>query len=218
MVRKISPKLQQQSLALDFIRSIESTWKGHEDFALWLTHRLQPQTVVDLGFDRGLSTIAFAYRNPGHVFGIDWFEDGMYAEKSIALDSAFRNISRAIDFRYVKNIHLIIGPFRDVSKTWKRTIDLLHIDWAHTYRGVKTHFDNWSPYLKDKGLILIHDVIAYPEEVGRFFVELPMPKFLFGHGAGLGVASFDEALMEEISQWQPSTKEKGELLLPLAYS
>lgn len=213
MLSKTALKSSKPDLAIDFICSIESTWKGHEEFALWLTHRLQPKTVVDLGFDRGLSTIAFAYRNPGHVFGIDWFEDGMYADKSMALDSAFRNISSALAFRYVKNIHLIIGPFRDVSKNWRRKIDLLHIDWAHTYRGVKTHFDNWSPYLRDKGVILIHDVVAYPEEVGRFFVELPMPKFLFRHASGLGVASFDEALMEEIRQWKPPKKAKSSSML-----
>ena len=188
--------------ALHFIESIESTWKGHEPFAIWLVQKLHPKTIVDLGFDRGLSTLAFAYRNGGDVFGIDWFEEGNYALKSFALDSAFRNISSAIRFKFAKNIHLIIGPFSDVSKKWTRQIDILHIDWAHTYSSVKLHYTNWIPYLKPNGIILIHDVTAYPGETGRFFEELPLPKFLFPHSSGLGVLSENSSLIEEIrKEW-----------------
>ena len=184
--------------ALDFIDSIESTWKGHEHFALWLVQHLKPKTIVDLGFDRGLSTIAFAYRNRGHVFGIDWFEEGNYAVKSFALDSAFNNISNAIRFNYVKNIHLIIGPFKDVSKKWNRKIDILHIDWSHSYSSTRQHYENWSRYLKSDGIILVHDVLAYPQETGRFFRELPFPKLLFPHAQGLGVATTNEKILDEI--------------------
>lgn len=184
--------------ALEFIDSIESTWKGHERFVQWLVHRMRPKTIVDLGFDRGLSTIAFAYRNRGHVFGIDWFEEGNYAVKSFAFDSAFRNISNAIRFNYAKNIHLIIGPFSDISKGWKRKIDILHIDWAHSYQAARQHYLNWSPYLKPDSIILMHDVVSHPDGAGRAFKELPYPKFIFPHAEGLGVASLNEELLDEI--------------------
>jgi predicted O-methyltransferase YrrM len=185
--------------ALDFIHSIDSSWKGHEKFVLWLTQKLRPKVIVDLGFDRGLSTLLFGYKNAGHVFGIDWFyEEGSYAEKSFALDSAFRNISQAIRFNYVKNIDLIIGPYRDVLKKWTKKIDLLHIDWAHTYDAVKIQYDSWQHHLKEDAVILIHDVISYPSEVGRFFQELPFPKLLFPNNQGLGVISPNQALIEEI--------------------
>lgn len=194
--------------ALHFIDTIESTWKGHEAFAMRLVRKVRPKTVVDLGFDRGLSTLAFAYRNGGHVYGIDWFEEGNYAAKSFALDSAFRNISTAIRFNFAKNIHLIIGPFCDVSKKWTRQIDILHIDWAHTYSSVKHHYYNWIRFLKPKGVILVHDVASYPEETGRFFNELALPKFLFPHSNGLGVASEDAALVESIrAEWGKQTSD-----------
>ncbi len=175
--------------ALAFIDGIESTWKGHEAFVFWLVNFLKPKTIVDLGFDRGLSTIAFAYKNKGHVFGIDWFDEGNYASKCFALDSAFRNISTAIRFDYAKNIHLIVGPFREIAKTWNRKIDVLHIDWAHTYASCKQHYDNWSRYLNEDGVVLVHDVKAYPRETGRFFEELPFPKVHFKHAQGLGIAT-----------------------------
>jgi len=188
--------------ALSFIHSIESTWKGHEQFAIWLVHRLRPKTVVDLGFDRGLSTIAFAYKNRGHVFAIDWFEDGNYAAKSYALDSAFQNISNAIRLNYVKNIHLTIGPFSYVSKHWKRKIDILHIDWAHLYRSARQHFLNWSQFLKTDAVILMHDVTAFPDGAGRAFQELPFPKLILPHACGLGIASSNIALLDEIRKTQ----------------
>ncbi len=186
--------------ALGFFDKIESRWKGNEEFAMWLVHRMSPKTTVDLGFDKGLSTLSFAYRNRGHVFGIDWFEAGRYAEKSFALDSALNNISHAIRFNYVKNIHLIIGPFSDVSMTWKKKIDLLHIDSAQSYSCVKQHYENWIRFLNPNGVIWINDLSANPNEAGRFFRELPFPKIILPQGRGLGIASHDEALLNEILQ------------------
>lgn len=187
-----------------FLDSIESSWKGHERFAAWLVQQVKPRTTVDLGFDRGLSTLAFAYRNHGDVFGVDWFEEGNYAVKSYALDSAFRSISDAIRYKFARNIHLIIGPFSDVSKKWRRKIDILHIDWAHTYQSVRKQYDLWSPYLKCNGIVLIHDVTLHKIEVGRFFGELDMPKIMFPHCGGLGIASRDQSVIDLIrKKWDP---------------
>jgi hypothetical protein len=198
----------RKDVALAFMDSIESTWKGHEQFAYWLIQYLHPKTVVDLGFDRGLSTIAFAYRNRGHVFGIDWFDEANYATKCFALDSAFRNISNAIRFHYAKNIHLIVGPFQEIAKKWNRKIDILHIDWSHTYQATKQHFDNWSRYLIDDGVVLIHDVMAYQDQTGKFFNELPMHKIIFPHAQGLGVASKNEKLIAQIKKKFPILSSK----------
>jgi predicted O-methyltransferase YrrM len=193
----------RKSSALAFINSIESTWKGHQQFALWLIQHLKPKTTVDLGFDRGLSTIAFGHQNRGQVFGIDWFDESNYITKCFALDAAYRNISDALRFHYAKNIHLIVGPFKEIARTWRRKIDLLHIDWSHSYVLTKQHYENWSRYLNTDGVVLIHDVVAYPNETGRFFDELPMHKFLFPHAQGLGVASTNEALIAEIKTQFP---------------
>ena len=193
-------KRVRRNHALDFIDGIESSWKGHERFAMWLVQRLKPKTVVDLGFDRGLSTVAFAYKGRGHVFGVDWFEEGNYADKCIAWDVAFGNVSNALRFNYVKNVHLIVGPFRDIARKWKRKVDILHIDWAHSYESVKQHYDNWSPYLNPGALIIIHDVVAFPDGAGRFFQGLPFPKVLIPHSCGLGIVSTDSLLVEEIRQ------------------
>ena len=43
-------------------------------------------------------------------------------------------------------------------------------------------------------------MLAYPDEVGRFFTQLPHPKCLIKDGKGLGVVSSDQDLIEEIRQ------------------
>lgn len=193
-------KPQKRDFAWNFIASIESSWKGHEKFAAWLIEKTHPKIVVDLGFDRGLSTLVFAYRNRGQVFAIDWFEEGNYAEKSFALELAFQNISHAIFCKYVKNLHLIIGPFDDVVKNWRRRVDLLHIDSVSSYATIQRHYNNWLPFLMPDATILVHDVLSQPEVSGRFFQELALPKILISHSKGLGIASNNTLLIETIRQ------------------
>ncbi len=195
--------IKKNNRALDFMRSIEGTWKSQEAFSLWLVKKLHPKTIVDLGVHRGLSTLFFAYKNRGNVYGIDWFEPGAaYAEKCILLDSAFQNISNALRFNYVKNIHLIIGPFRDISKNWDRPIDLLHLNVEPSYQVLKIGYDNWRRYLRSKAVILVDNIQTHAFEAGRFFDELPLPKILLPQGTGLGIASADLELIDSIrNQW-----------------
>lgn len=188
--------------AIQFIQSIPSTWKGHELFAIWLVKMLNPKVIVDLGFDMGLSTIALAHRNRGHTFGIDWVEQN-FSQKKVSLDSAFQNISAAIRMKYVKNIHLIVGPILEISRNWNRGIDLLHIDCMQSYLEIKIHYENWTHFLNEDGVVLIHDAEAFPDEVGRFFRELDMPKLLFPQGKGLGIATNNREIYEMISrEWK----------------
>jgi hypothetical protein len=161
---------------------------------------LKPRVTVDLGFDRGLSTIAFAYENSGLTFGIDWLDCKSYSEKIIALDDAFENISLAIRLNYVKNLHLIVGPFAEVSKKWTREIDLLHIDWTHHYTDAKAQYETWKRFLKDDAVFLIHDVESCAGETGRFFRELPLPKMLFPGSNGLGIATRNTDLLASIAR------------------
>lgn len=158
--------------------------------------------VVDLGFDSGLSTVAFAYRNQGKVFGIDWFEEGNYISKSLSLDIGFQNISRAIQLDYVKNIHLIIGPFADAAKKWQHRIDILHIDLAHSYEAAKKHCLDWLPHLAQNAVILVHGVVSCSEGAGRAFRELPFPQHIFPHAGGLGIATKNLALLKAIKEWK----------------
>ena len=54
--------------------------------------------------------------------------------------------------------------------------------------------------LKEDGVILFHDTISNPNGVGIFFSQLEVPKVNFTNSAGLGVASNDAELIEEIKK------------------
>ncbi|MGE3779440.1 MAG: class I SAM-dependent methyltransferase [Pirellulaceae bacterium] len=55
-------------------------------------------------------------------------------------------------------------------------LDVLFIDGDHSYTGVKTDFDLWSPLVRAGGLILFHDILPHTNvahcEVDRLWNEL----------------------------------------------
>lgn len=187
---KFTPKIDQ------IVEHISSAWWGHKGFALWLVDYMKPKVTVDLGVDYGYSTFVFAYKNPNPVYGVDSFEGDVHAGIRNTYDFAM-DVKTKHNFN---NLTFIKGYFDDVASTWDKKIDLLHIDGLHTYDAVKHDFETWTKFLSDDGIILFHDTISFPNDVGRFFNEIPLPKVNFVHSAGLGVASRNEALIDKIAE------------------
>lgn len=68
------------------------------------------------------------------------------------------------------------------------------------FLNCKNDYDTWAPLVKEDGVILFHDTISNPTGVGHFFSQLEVPKVNFTNSYGLGVASNDKELIEEIKQ------------------
>lgn len=55
-------------------------------------------------------------------------------------------------------------------------LDFLFIDGDHTYQGVKTDFELYSPLVRKDGLIAFHDIAEHPKEwqvgVGEYWKEI----------------------------------------------
>jgi hypothetical protein len=98
------------------------------------------------------------------------------------------------------NLEIIRGYFDDVAKTWKEEINLLHIDGLHDYENCKNDCDTWVPLLEENGVVLFHDTISNPNGVGVFFSQLEVPKVNFTNSFGLGVASNNFNLIQEIKE------------------
>lgn len=175
------------------IQHIVSAWKGHEIFAINLVRKFKPETVVDLGVDYGFSTFAFAFPNIGRVYGIDWFAGDQHAGHRNTHEAVLDEVQKL----GLKNVEIIKGDFYEVSKTWKKPIDILHIDGAHDYADVKKNFNDWILHVKDGGIILMHDTCSFADSVGVFFKELDLPKYNFTHSHGLGVVAFEQATLDK---------------------
>jgi hypothetical protein len=79
-------------------------------------------------------------------------------------------------------------------------IDLLHIDGLHTYEAVKNDFETWFPKTSENAIVMFHDTISFPNDVGKLFNELPYYKTNFTHSAGLGILSKNKQLIDLINE------------------
>lgn len=173
-------------------------WREHRKFAEWIVKRKNPETIVDLGVDYAYSTFSFALPKIGHVYGVDSFCGDEHAGERDTYEYVTQK-QKELD---LDNITFIKGYFDDVYKTWDKQIDILHIDGLHTYEAIKNDFEKWSQFVKEDGIILMHDTYIDMPTFGvkRFFSEINLPKTNFIVSNGLGVVSKDEKLIAEINQ------------------
>ena len=177
-----------------------TAWEGHGNFAIHLTEALKPKVTVDLGVDYGFSTFCFAVLGHGKVYGIDSFEGDEHAGRRSTYDHVMGLREHFRVTLKMKNLYFIKGYFDDVAKRWEKKIDILHIDGLHTYDAVKNDYTTWLPFLNPDGVVLFHDTISFPHDVGRFFAELEGYKHNFEHSHGLGVWTRSEATFEKIQK------------------
>lgn len=178
---------------------VDSAWKGHKNFAEWLVNKIQPETIVDLGVDNGFSTFCFASPEIGHVYGVDSFQgDPCAGVRDINTYWGVLQKQREFD---LNNLTFIKCYFDELASVWNKPIDILHIDGDHSYESVKNDFFNWCKFLKDDGIILMHDTCVYQDGFGvyKFFDEIPYPKINFTNSYGLGVVTLKEELLHEIA-------------------
>jgi len=185
----------------EILGSIPSAWnvppKSHNEFIIWLLNRIDPQVTVELGVDWGYSSFLLALHSKGLVYGVDCFDQSKH---NLRADGDYQFVLDVKNKLKLNNLEIIKGYFDDVVKTWDKEIDLLHIDGLHDYQNCKNDCDNWAPLLKENGVILFHDTVSYPDGVGLFFSQLEVPKVNFANSAGLGVASNNSDLIEEIKE------------------
>lgn len=180
------------------LETIPTGWKDHITFAQWIVKRKNPEVIVDLGVDWGYSTFCFALPKIGTVYGIDSFEGDDHA----GIRNTYNYVLDRQRELKLENISFIKGYFDEVAKNWNKPIDILHIDGFHTYQAVKHDYKTWSKFVKDDGIILLHDTLVtdHPFGIKKFFSEIELPKTNFEFCHGLGVVSKDSSLIEEIKK------------------
>lgn len=183
---------------MDWIESIKSAWTGHRLFAEWLVKHKQPELIVELGVDYGYSSFVFANalkkNSKGKIIGIDLFLGDQHA----GIRNTHDFVIDKIKTHGLNTLEIVKADFAEYSKTWSTPIDILHIDGLHTYEAVKSDFEHWSPFVKENGIILFHDVCIPQFGIKDFFRQLGGYKLYFTHSAGLGIYTKDKELYETI--------------------
>jgi predicted O-methyltransferase YrrM len=185
----------------EILGAIPSGWncppKSHREFVEWLINKINPEVTVELGVDYGYSVFFMAMVQDNPVYGIDCFDTSKHGPRE---DDDYQFVMSVKEKLGLDNLEIIKGYFDDVVKTWDKEIDLLHIDGLHDYENCKNDCDTWAPLLKENGVILFHDTVSNPDGAGLFFSQLEVPKVNFTNSFGLGVASNDVKLIEEIKK------------------
>lgn len=146
--------------------------------------------VVELGTRGGISTsalLAGVEVQGGKVFSIDIDPlcgetfDGHPQWEFLAMSSADDNAPQLVLSSHIEKN----GFVDDIA-----FIDLLFIDTDHTYEQLKNELDIWEPFVKRGGMIVMHDVLTFPEmrkAAEEFCAEWKL-KFEVRQGSnGLGV-------------------------------
>ena len=126
--------------------NLEIGLNWHEDFILSLAKILRPNVYVELGlYQCKLFNSIEPFAN--NLYGVDIMPD---------IGSKYMIKSKKAKFFHGKT-----EEFLSEVQSSQLNIDLLFIDADHSKGAVKADFENFFPYVKDDGIILLHD--AYPE-------------------------------------------------------
>jgi predicted O-methyltransferase YrrM len=142
--------------------------------------------IVEIGVDFGFSFFTLAKDFPkARVIGIDAYVE--YMEGKTAKEHVQRHLGE------FKNASLIVADSIQIAKAWLDPsnyldIDILHIDGDHSPAGSKADFENWLPYVIPGGVVMFHDINAFPQGPGKLFSQLDGTKIAVDNtGPGLGL-------------------------------
>jgi hypothetical protein len=172
-----------------------SAWISHMPLAPILMKLLRPRTFVELGTHTGDSYLAFC--SAAGVLATDTQCTAVDTWKGDAHTKAYGpEVLERLRVRHDPHFgtfsRLLQSTFDDAAPTFADgSIDLLHIDGAHTYEAVRHDYETWRPKLSRRGVVLFHDTCQKIEDFGvwKLWEEIAPtgPSANLPHGCGLGM-------------------------------
>ncbi len=176
----------------------EGAWLGHRRFGYDLVRNLRPRRLVELGVCLGTSFFAFcqAVKDGGlstELVAVDtWEGDEHTGRYGPGYLEQFNRVwrSRFPDLA----VRQIQRPFDQArAEVEDASVDVLHLDGCHTYEAARHDYETWVATVRERSVILFHDVAVRDEGRGmgvyRLWEELKarFPTVEFAHSFGLGV-------------------------------
>lgn len=133
--------------------------------------------IFEIGVRRAISTKAF-------LRGVsERFDDAGAEVWSCDVDDRDKFV-RSDELR--KNWNFIHKHSQAIK--WDKPIDILMIDGNHHYEDVKDDYEKYEPFVKEGGLIIMHDVNPGFTGAGKYFEEIKYNKFILNlNPSGLGL-------------------------------
>jgi predicted O-methyltransferase YrrM len=146
-------------------------WSSLEDMDAMIKYcRLLPEnpSILEIGTGMGRSALLMALVRPdATIWTVDGF--GLYGINAAAIKLhsktgyKFNKTTKEYAERIwrefgVDNINLIVADSTKLK--WEREVDLIFIDGDHSLIGVRKDYKRFSPFLKDNGYLLFHDVLV----------------------------------------------------------
>jgi len=117
-------------------------------------HAAGRRCCVEIGVWHGVNTLRIrdAMDREGVVAGVDPFPPGRLGfsiQRLIAVRETARSSNGAV--------RLMRMTSREAAAGWTDPIDFLFVDGDHSYDGLRTDWECWSPHLAPGGIACLHD-------------------------------------------------------------
>jgi len=166
---------------------------------LWLLELVRaenPSRVVEIGTDQGGTLFLWPYvaADEALIVAVDTRPLGPLGRVSpyALVRRSFARSRQRIELMMPANSHDPATVDRVRRSLGGRPIDVLFIDGDHSYQGVKSDYELYSPLVRRGGIIALHDVDAVgAPDVRAFWQELkaslPTEELVASHGRRYGV-------------------------------
>jgi len=164
--------------------SVEGHLHPVEGYALYNLARSWPiaGATVEIGGSKGLSTCWLAAGckegRYGKVVAVAPFRSASAPANDASSDPGPQNgsappgIRRRLEQQKLADQVTLSDEFSaESAENWSDPIRLLFFGGDHSYESVIQRFSAWSPYIREGGLALFHNIDAVPE-ITRFYTEL----------------------------------------------
>lgn len=138
---------------------------GQEKALMVMASKLKPNsTIVEIGSFKGKSTACIGLGAPksAKIYAIDTFKgnnkdfkEGVQFVGRGFFEKFIRNMTTA---GILNKVHPTKGFSQTIGARWNKKIDLLFIDGSHDFKDVKSDYEHFYPWVKDGGIIALHDV------------------------------------------------------------
>lgn len=176
-------------IAMSRFKSVQGFLLDEEAKALYdLTISIQTTKpeIVEIGSWLGKSAVVFGAalekRGSGNVHCIDPFDASGDKRSEERYKNESSQIGNELFTQFKQNINNCgvsayirphVGLSCAIAERWNTEIDLLFVDGDHSYSGVASDFEHFSPWVKIGGMVCFHDTWLSPPDDGTEFHEGP---------------------------------------------